>query len=30
LLLYGIPFFGGIGAGIAALFPGYTTIYESP
>jgi hypothetical protein len=30
LLYYGIPLLGGVGAGIAALFPGYTTTYESP
>ena len=30
LLGYGIPFYGGVAAGIAALFPGYTTVYETP
>ena len=28
LLGYGIPFWGGAAAGIAALFPGYTTVYK--
>ena len=28
LLGYGIPLWGGAAAGVAALFPGYTTVYK--